>query len=105
MKYYLGEIVVRDEFAKGPIDVICFSGGPLGSGEYKVIISIFIPQQFFQFINRISAFYQHFCHRPGQKYLPHTRLGFRLFQGQYSGIAPSHRGELKHDAFFPDLCQ
>ena len=37
MKYYLGEIVVRDEFAKGPIDVICFSGGPLGSGEYKVI--------------------------------------------------------------------
>lgn len=37
MKYYLGEIVVRDEFAKGPIDVICFGRGPLGSGEYKVI--------------------------------------------------------------------
>ena len=105
MKYHLGEIIVRDEFAKGPVDVICFGRGPLGTGEYKVIISIFIPQQFFQFFNRFSALYQHFRYRPGQKYLPHTCLGFRLFQGQYSGIAPSHRGELKHDTFFPDLCQ
>lgn len=52
MKYHFGEIIFRDEFVKGPVDVICFGRGPLGTGEYKVIISIFIPQQFFQFFNR-----------------------------------------------------
>lgn len=41
MKYHFGEIIFRDEFVKGPVDVICFGRGPLGTGEYKVIISIF----------------------------------------------------------------
>ena len=47
MKYHFGEIIFRDEFVKGPVDVICFGRGPLGTGEYKVIISIFIPSNSF----------------------------------------------------------
>lgn len=105
VKDHLGKIVVLNELAKGPIDKVCFGGRPLGAGEYKVIIPVFISQQFFQLVNRFLALYQHFSHRLGQKYLPHTRLGFRLFQGQHGGVAPPYCGELEHDTLFPHLGQ
>lgn len=88
VKDYLGKIVVRNELAKSPVDKVRFGERPLGAGEYEVIISVFIPQQFFQLVNRFLSLYQHFSHRPGQEHLPHTRPCFRLFQGQHGGVAP-----------------
>ena len=41
MKYHFGEIIFRDEFVKGPVDVICFGRGALGRNTFRTLVLVF----------------------------------------------------------------